>query len=187
MLNKSFGQPSPAKPGKEADHIIAELNDEYSLGLTFHPNGSSFPQTTNHRAISTLLQFLYRNDRNRGAKVVNDFKRQAREIRSCWIFKPKADADLLPRRESRVSQEANAVNGLSANQIDSLRSLLLSQLQNAKDQCQYCLPYYVLEDVDSRQTSSLAISKDFLCAHYPRMIRHNPRCRRRMKGRNHRR
>ena len=129
-------QQSSIKLSKDVYQIIYQLNSRHSLGIIPAAGLDGIPQTSDDRAICKLLQFLYKNNRSLMDQTIREFDRQAIETCSGWVFKPRADRDVLPHRHQRLSKrEQTPKPELSESQILVLRSLLLSLLQGAKSEC----------------------------------------------------
>ena len=129
-------QQSPIKLSKEVYQIIYQLNSRHSLGIVLDAGLDGIQQTSDDRAVRKLLQFLYKNNRRLMDQTIREFDRQAIETCSGWVFKSRADRDVLPHRNQRLPKgEHNQEQELSESQILALRSLLLSLLQGAKSEC----------------------------------------------------
>ena len=140
MSSNTSVQRSPAKLSNEVYQVVNKLNSKHSLGLTYDAALDGIQQTSDDRAVLRLLQFLYKNDRRLMKKTLQEFNREAVELRSGWVFKPRADRDLLPhRRQSLQSRENGQKQELTGSQVQALRSLLLSVLQGAKSECRSIL------------------------------------------------
>ena len=126
---------SPSKGGREIDKIVAKLNLEHSLRLISRLHNEPGPLDYHQRAALTLLQFLQHNDKALLDKALTEFNSQAAEIRSGWVYKPKADRDVLPKRSySMLPANGHLEQHVIPNIEEQLRSLLLSKLEDAKTQ-----------------------------------------------------
>lgn len=139
--------PEPSTPSKADEgitKIISGLSARWALQLTIRDKSwspakhSALLQTTEQQ-IHSAIRYLFFKDRAALDSAIGQFERQAPGIKSKWQFKPRAEADVIPRR-TRAGQASSSEDLVAQAEEDEkaseeLRQCLFAKLQAARKSC----------------------------------------------------
>ena len=168
--------PPPITPSKADDEIERIKRDlEAKLGFTFPPRDQTWspqkadPKSSADRA-QTALQYLYYRDKAALYSALADFDHHAQAIKSQWVFKPKADSNVLPTNR-HPSNFLSKQDLLPPEAQEQLMACLYAKLKSAADKIKsgqpHTAPGRVVDSVEAKTEHALTNTKGNCLTAFP--------------------
>ena len=133
-------QPEPRTPSKANDEIERTKQAlSVKWGIQFPERDSIWspsrrdPSKSEEEKISHFVQFLYFRDGAALDVAINNFERNAINIHSHWVYKPRADAEVIPHNVQKREVFLQRRGELPAAAVKELTESLLHHLQLIAD------------------------------------------------------
>lgn len=159
---------TPSKADDEIEQIKRDLEAKWGFrfpqrDMTWSPSKAD-PRSSADRAQTALQYLYYRSGADKAAlhSALADFDRHAQAIKSRWVFKPKADSNVLPTNR-HPSNFLSKQDILPPEAQEQLMACLYDKLRSWADKIKsgqpYTAPVGVVASVESKAEPALKKSK----------------------------